>query len=65
MENREDFGHLRGIEEIANIFGVSRATVRLWHKKGAPVLIVGKKYQTNYNDLWTWIKKIEKTNKKE
>lgn len=48
--------HLKGADKIAKIFGVSRVTVVKWYKCGAPILIVGKKYQTNYYDLWNWIK---------
>lgn len=48
--------HIKGADNIATIFGVSRATVVKWHKYGAPILIVGKKYQTNYYELWNWIK---------
>lgn len=48
--------HLLGADNIAKIFGVSRVTVVKWYKCGAPILILGKKYQTNYHDLWNWIK---------
>jgi hypothetical protein len=27
-----------------------------WAAKGAPIALVGKKYQANYAELWEWIK---------
>lgn len=56
--------HMKGADEIAQVFGVSRDTVVQWVKDGAPIPLVGKKYQANYAELWDWIKKkaeIEKT----
>jgi len=48
--------HIKGADEIAKVFGVSRATVIKWVKKGAPIRIIGKKYQANYGELWEWLK---------
>lgn len=48
--------HLCGAREIAAIFGVSRKTVAVWQKRGAPILYVGKKYQASYPELWNWLK---------
>lgn len=48
--------HLRGAEEIARIFGVKPTTVRHWREMGAPIVLLGKKYQANYQDLWQWLK---------
>jgi len=48
--------HLKGADEIAGTFGVSRGTVIGWVKEGAPIYLIGKRYQANYNELWEWIK---------
>ncbi len=48
--------HLKGAREIAKTFGVKVDTVRQWHKSGAPIFFLGKKYQTNYAELWNWLK---------
>ncbi len=48
--------HLRGAEEIARIFAVKPTTVRHWREMGAPIVLLGKKYQANYQDLWQWLK---------
>jgi hypothetical protein len=46
-----------GAEAIARTFGVDRKTVLGWKKKGgAPIYLVGGKYQANYRELWDWIK---------
>ena len=45
-----------GAEAIARIFGVDRKTVLGWKKSGAPIFLVGNKYQANYRELWDWIK---------
>ena len=47
--------HMRGANEIAEVFGVSRDTVIKWAKAGAPIRVVGKKYQAQYGQLWDWI----------
>lgn len=48
--------HLRGAEEIARVFGVKPTTIRHWRELGAPIVLLGKKYQANYQDLWEWLK---------
>lgn len=48
--------HLRSSEEIAQVFGVTLESVREWRKQGAPIVLLGKKYQANYFDLWQWLK---------
>lgn len=48
--------HMKGADEIAAVFGVARETVVQWSRKGAPVYLVGKKYQANYAEMWDWIK---------
>ncbi len=48
--------HLRNTKEIAQVFGVKAATVRHWREMGAPIVLLGKKYQANYQDLWQWLK---------
>lgn len=47
--------HMKGADEIAQVFGVSRETVVQWAKDGAPIRKVGKKYQAQYGQLWDWI----------
>ena len=49
--------HMCGAEEIAAVFGVHVKTVRDWKADGAPILMLGKKYQANYYDLWEWLKR--------
>lgn len=49
--------HMKGADEIAEVFSVARETVVQWAKEGAPIRMVGKRYQANYKDLWEWIKK--------
>lgn len=48
--------HMAGAEEIAGVFGVKVDTVRGWRGAGAPIYLVGKKFQANYYDLWQWLK---------
>lgn len=48
--------HLRGAEEIAQVFGVTVDRVREWRRKGAPIVRIGKRYQASYFDLWEWLK---------
>jgi len=60
MSNIQDgvssvIGHLKTADEIATVFGVSRKTVIKWVKKGAPICIIGRKYQARYEDLWHWL----------
>lgn len=47
--------HLKGIQAIGELFGVSRRTVRDWTRRGAPIRLVGRKYQASYHDLWAWV----------
>lgn len=47
--------HMKGAAEIASVFGVARETVVQWAKDGAPIRIIGKKYQARYDQLWDWI----------
>lgn len=54
--------HLRGAEEIAQVFGVHIRTVREWKDAGAPIIVLGKKYQANYFDLWEWLKGFQRRN---
>ena len=49
--------HMTGANEIADVFQVSRRAVVRWAREGAPIYLVGKKYQANYNELWEWLKK--------
>jgi excisionase family DNA binding protein len=58
-ENESIFApvHMRGAEEIAEVFGVKRDTVVEWYRNGAPIHMIGKKYQANYAELWDWLKK--------
>lgn len=49
--------HMKGADEITQVFGVSRETVVQWAREGAPIHLVGKKYQASYAELWDWIKK--------
>jgi hypothetical protein len=45
-----------GAEAIARCFGVNRKTVLQWKKTGAPIYLIGNKYQANYRELWDWVK---------
>ena len=47
--------HLKGAQAIADCFWVSTDTVAVWAKKGAPFVLVGKKYQGEYNSIMTWL----------
>lgn len=59
--------HLCGADAIARKFRVKRGQVQKWHKAGAPIVYLGKKYQANYAELWEWLKQrdIEKSGQKE
>lgn len=48
--------HFRGVREVALFFGVSPDTVREWREAGAPFYYFGKKWHTNYDDIWNWLK---------
>lgn len=48
---------LAGLAGIGRRFKVSRATVRVWLKEGAPIVKVGAKaYRATFRDVWTWLK---------
>ena len=49
--------HLTSCQKIAETFGVSRKKVVTWFKCGAPIYRLGDRYQANYNELWTWVKR--------
>ena len=55
--------HLRGMEAIGETFGVSRRTVREWAANGAPIRLVGRKYQASYPELWRWVEERGKHQK--
>lgn len=48
--------HMKGAQEIADVFGVHRSRILDWKEKGAPIKRVGKKYQANYGELWPWVR---------
>jgi predicted site-specific integrase-resolvase len=48
-------GVYQGAEAIAKAVGVSAKTIKRWKKKGAPIYLVGRKYQCRYDKLWDWI----------
>ncbi len=56
-----DRNECQGAEAIAKAFGVSRRTIIRWKRVGAPIYLVGGKYQCRYDDLWAWIGRNEKT----
>lgn len=45
----------QGAEAIARAIGVSRRTIMRWKRAGAPICLVGGKYQCRYDELWEWI----------
>lgn len=47
--------HLQRREEIAGTFFVSPETVTEWAKDGAPIFVVGNKYQADYHALTNWL----------
>lgn len=49
--------HLKGSAAICEAFSVSHDTLVAWVKKGAPVAIVGRKYQADYHVLLAWLVK--------
>ena len=55
-----DKNEYQGAEAIAKTFGVSRRTILRWKSEGAPIFLVGKKYQARYDELWDWMKENEK-----
>jgi transposase len=55
-----DKGEYQGAEAIAKAFGVSRRTIMRWKKAGAPIYLIGRKYQGRYDKIMAWIEKNEK-----
>ena len=51
----------QGAAAIARYIGVSRRTILRWKKAGAPIYLIGGKYQCRYDDLWAWIAAHETT----
>lgn len=49
--------HIKTKKDIAGIFGVSEATVAAWAKEGAPIFLLGNKYQADYHSLVNWFSK--------
>jgi len=47
--------HLKGARGIGEAFGVKRDTVAEWARLGAPVIIIGGRYQADYHSLWDWL----------
>ena len=45
----------QGAEAIAGQFGVSRKTVMAWRRAGAPIYLIGRKYQCRGEELWGWL----------
>ena len=53
-------GEYQGAEAIARAIGVHRRTILRWKKAGAPIYLVGGKYQCRYDKLWEWVSINEK-----
>lgn len=49
--------HLKRKEDIAALFEVAPETITTWAKEGAPIFLVGNKYQADYYALVTWLSK--------
>jgi hypothetical protein len=47
--------HLKRKAGIADRFGVCAETVTQWAKEGAPIFLVGNKYQADYHSLVAWL----------
>lgn len=56
VEGEAQQRHFRGLNEVADFFKVSTDTVREWRKAGAPFILIGKKWQASYDDIWEWLK---------
>jgi hypothetical protein len=56
LGHSEEKGVAQGAEAIARTLGVHRQTILRWKRKGAPIFLVGRKYQCRYDDLWEWVK---------
>jgi predicted site-specific integrase-resolvase len=50
----------QGAEAISKAIGVHRRTILRWKRAGAPIYLVGGKYQCRYDELWAWIGEHEK-----
>ena len=46
--------HLSGCQNIADVFQVSRPTVRQWVEAGAPIARIGGRLVAEYNALMHW-----------
>ena len=44
--------HLKTAETISKAFGVKREVVAEWARNGAPIALIGGKYQADYHCLW-------------
>lgn len=55
--------HLKGIQAFVSIFGVSRETVRQWARDGAPIFLVGRRYQACYSRLCLWLEQRHQARK--
>ncbi len=56
--------HLRGCQQIADAFGVSRRTVIGWIDEGAPIFCAGRQYQASYFSLVKWLEKHKRAKTK-
>lgn len=46
---------VRGWRQIGDVFGVAVKVVKQWENEGAPILILGDKPVTRFDDLWYWL----------
>ena len=60
LGHSQDKDEYQGAEAIARAIGVHRNTILRWKRAGAPIVLIGKKYQCRYDELWEWIRKNEK-----
>ena len=56
--------HIKRKEDIAEVFSVSPETVSGWAKEGAPIFLVGNKYQVDYHSLVNWLTKNKSVSKR-
>lgn len=56
--------HLKSARAIGEAFRVKRTTVMDWAKQGAPIVIIGGQYQTDYHLLWSWLLQRPESSKK-
>lgn len=47
--------HIKGLDNIAKLFGRSRGTLRIWTQEGAPIIYDGVSYYSEYNTLFAWL----------